>query len=146
MLRRMKPNHNMMKFATLLLLLFACCFTAHSQATLPITRGIKLDSIFPVDDIISVKVRNNYGEHTLTVNELAKLKTLLKQATSAGGLVIKPGHIILSVKLKNNSIAKPGLAYASTGSVHFDGATSRNGQIFSNTFKLPAQLNFDNYR
>lgn len=105
-----------------------------------------LDSIFPIDNILSITVKNTSGEHTLKEIELKTLKEQLKKAKFAGGLLIKPGHLTLKVKLKDTSIAKPGFVYASTGSIHFDGGVDKFNQHFSGTFHLPTQLNFENYK
>lgn len=74
------------------------------------------------------------------------LKEQLKKATFAGGLLIKPGHITLTIKLKDSTVAKSGFVYASTGNLHFDGGVDKFNQNFSGTFHLPTQLNFDNYK
>jgi len=123
------------------------------QAQLPGTsvstkrdKGYLLDSIFPIDDIVSIQVTNFSGTHTLTTKELTALKDQLKQATYSGGLLVKPGHITVSIKLKDDAIAKPGFVYASTGNIHFDGGIDKVKQHFSGTFYLPTQLNFDNYK
>lgn len=105
-----------------------------------------LDSIFPIDNILSITVTNYNGEHTLLEEELTTLKEQLKNAKFAGGLLIKPGHITLTIKLKDTSIAKSGFVYASTGSIHFDGGVDKFKQHFSGTFHLPTKLNFDNYK
>jgi hypothetical protein len=105
-------------------------------------KGQLLDSIFPIDNILSVKVTNIHGTHILTTKELAELK----QATFAGGLLIKPGHIILNITLKDNTIVKSGFVYASTGKIHFDGGQDKSKETFSGTFNLLTQLNFDNYK
>jgi hypothetical protein len=109
-------------------------------------KGQLLDSIFPIDNIIRVKVTNINGTHLLTTTELTELKRQLKQAIFAGGLLIKPGHIILDITLKDNTIVKSGFVYASTGKIHFDGGLDKSKQTFSGTFNLPTQLNFDNYK
>ena len=122
---------------------------AHQQAESGITnkdKGQLLDSIFPIDNIASIKVTNNSGTHILNTKDLAALKGQLKQARFAGGLLIKPGHIILNIKLKDNTILKSGFVYASTGSIHFDGGTDKFKQRFSGTFYLPTKVNFDNYK
>jgi hypothetical protein len=108
--------------------------------------GQVLDSIFPIDNIIGIKVTNNSGRHNLTTKELTVLKGQLKLSKFAGGLLIKPGHIILDIKLKDTTIAKSGFVYASTGEIHFDGGTDKYKQRFSGTFYLPTKLNFDNYK
>ena len=109
-------------------------------------KGHVLDSIFPIQNIVSIKVTNNSGTHILTTEELTVLKRQLKQAKFAGGLLIKPGHILLNIKLKDTTIAKSGFVYASTGAIHFDGGVDKFKQRFSGTFYLPAKLNFDNYK
>jgi hypothetical protein len=109
-------------------------------------KGQVLDSIFPIDNIASIKLTNNSGTHILTAKELTVLKGQLKQAKFAGGLLIKPGHIIIDIKLKDNTIVKSGFVYASTGEIHFDGGTDKFKQRFSGTFYLPTKLNFDNYK
>ena len=119
--------------------------------------GHSLNSIFPIDDIESITVTNYHAStlltndtqnesHTLTADELNKLKTQFKGAKFAGGLLVKPGHIMLSVKLKTNSKAKTGSVYAYTGNINFEGATDRNGKKFSGTYYLPLAINFDNYK
>lgn len=109
-------------------------------------KGYLLDSIFPIESIISITVTNFSGTHTLTTKELTTLKEQLKKAKYAGGLLIKPGHITLTIKLKDNTVAKSGFVYASTGSIHFDGGVDQFKQHFTGTFYLPTKLNFDNYK
>lgn len=105
-----------------------------------------LDSIFPIDNIVSIKVTNNNGTHILTEKELTTLKGLLKRAKFAGGLLAKPGHITLDIKLEDNTTVKSGFVYASTGAIHFDNAIDKFKQNFSGSFYLPKNLNFDNYK
>ena len=107
---------------------------------------LRLDSIFPIDDIKSITVSNNSGTHTLTQEELVLLKEQLKAAKSSGSLSVKPGHITLSIELQTNTKAKPGWVYAYTGTVNFDGGTDKYGKGFSATFYLPLDINFDNYK
>lgn len=109
-------------------------------------KGFLLDSIFPIDNILSITVTNYSGRHVLNEIELEALKEQLKNAKFAGGLLIKPGHITLSIKLKDNSNAKSGFVYASIGSIHFDGGVDRFEKHFTGTFHLPTKLNFDNYK
>jgi hypothetical protein len=109
-------------------------------------KGQLLDSIFPIDNIASVTVRNNSGAHILSTKEWAVLKAQLKQARYAGGLLLKPGYIVLQFALKDTTIAKAGFVYSSTGAIHVDGGTDKFQHRFSGTFKLPTQLNFDNYK
>ena len=138
-----------MKHLLILVLSFIFAITvAHAQQgkprISPARKGYLLDSIFPIDNIIGITVSNNSGTHVLTAKELTYLKGQLKQARYAGGVIAKPGHIRLSLKLKNSS-EETG-AYAYTGSIHFRGATSRFNKYFSGSYYLPTQLNFDNYR
>ena len=109
-------------------------------------KGFLLDSIFPIDNILSITVTNYSGRHVLNEIELEALKEQLKNAKFAGGLLIKPGHITLSIKLKDNSNAKSGFVYASIGSIHFDGGVDMFEKHFTGTFHLPTKLNFDNYK
>jgi hypothetical protein len=109
-------------------------------------RGQLLNSLFPIADIVSIKVTNNSGTYLLTTKELRLLKEKLQEARFAGGLLIKPGHILLAIKLAGHTAARPGFVYGSTGAIHFDGGVDELGQRFSGTFNLPTKLNFDNYR
>jgi hypothetical protein len=126
------------------LLLSAC--TGRSSEIYNQENKYLLDSIFPIDNILSITVANYNGEHTLSEEELTALKEQLKSAKFAGGPLVKPGHISLTTKLKDTSIAKSGFVYASTGSIHFDGGVDKFKQNFSGTFHLPTELNFDNYK
>ncbi|MFZ1675623.1 MAG: hypothetical protein WBP41_12955 [Saprospiraceae bacterium] len=122
---------------------------AHQQRTSTIIqqdKGYLLDSIFPIDNIVNIKVTNFSGTHTLTAKELTILKEQLKQAKYAGGLLIKPGHITVSISLKDDTIAKTGFVYGSTGCIHFDGGIDKFNHHINGTFYLPTQLNFDNYK
>ncbi len=105
-----------------------------------------LDSMFPIDNIVSIKVTNYNGTHILSEKELTTLKGLLKRAKFAGGLLVKPGHITLNIKLKDDTTVKSGFVYASTGAIHFDNAIDKFKRKFSGTFYLPTKLNFDNYK
>lgn len=103
-------------------------------------------SIFPVEDIQSITVSNNSGKHTLTTKELTFLKEQLIAARYGGGLLVKPGHISLSIKLRAGSKAKLTSAYAYTGIVNFNFGTDRFGKRLYGTYYLPLAVNFDNYR
>ena len=140
------------KKGTFVLILFLTSLACFSQQKLKPNKDYAatkqthtLDSIFPIDDILSITVTNYYGTHQLTTNELAVLKEQLKKAKFSGGL-LKPGHIWLKIMLKENTTAKTGFVYAKEGSIHFDGGTSRFNKRFSGTYYLPVSLNFDNYK
>ena len=127
-----------------------CAFSQQQSKPNPeyntVRNTLRLDSIFPIDDIKSIIVSNNSGTHTLTKDELVVLKEQLKEAKSSGSLSLKPGHITLSIELQTNTKAKPGWVYAYTGIVNFDGGTDKYGKGFSATFYLPLDINFDNYK
>lgn len=129
----------------LLVAMFFACQPSESANTRQ-DKGYLLDSIFPIESILSITVTNFSGIHTLTTKELTTVKEQLIKAKYAGGLLIKPGHITLTIKLKDNSVAKSGFVYASTGSIHFDGGLDQFKQPFTGTFYLPTKLNFDNYK
>jgi hypothetical protein len=105
-----------------------------------------LDAVIPVDDIQSITVTNYSGTHTLTKKELTVLKKQLKQAKFAVGLLVKPGHVTLSIKLQTNSKAKTGYVYAYEGMVNFDEGVDKSGKRFTGTYYLPSSINFDNYK
>ena len=138
--------------STLLTLLLSSSLCSISQQSKPNTEYntvrnvLRLDSIFPIDDIKSIIVSNNSGTHTLTKDELVVLKEQLKEAKSSGSLSLKPGHITLSIELQTNTKAKPGWVYAYTGTVNFDGGTDKYGKAINATFYLPLDINFDNYK
>lgn len=111
-----------------------------------IEKNERLGSFFPVEDITEIIVDNNYGKHKLSMKELTILKQQLKMATFAGGLLIKPSHIIVHLNLNTKSVARPGFVYASNGAIHFDGGTNIQGKKFCGTYYLPLLLNFDNYK
>ena len=140
------------KHTILLSILLSATLCAFSQQSKPnpqynaVRNVLRLDSIFPIDDIKSITVSNNSGTHTLTQEELVILKEQLKEAKSSGSLSVKPGHITLSIELQTNTKAKPGWVYAYTGTVNFDGGTDKYGKGFSATFYLPLDINFDNYK
>ncbi|MBK9106624.1 MAG: hypothetical protein IPL92_19215 [Saprospiraceae bacterium] len=127
-----------------------CAFSQQKSKPNPeynaVSNVLRLDSIFPIDDIKSITVSNNSGTHTLTQEELVLLKEQLKEAKSSGSLSVKPGHITLSIELQTKTKAKPGWVYAYTGIVNFDGGTDKYGKGFSATFYLPLDINFDNYK
>ena len=77
---------------------------------------------------------------------MTTLKKQLKEAKFAGGLLVKPGHITLSIKLHTKTKAKTGYVYAYEGMVNFDGGVDKTGNNFSGTYYLPLALNFDNYK
>jgi hypothetical protein len=139
-------------------LTFGMCFLAFislaQQNSKPNERFARLDSkkahilnsIFPVDDIVSITVTNYNGIHKLTPKELAFLKEQLKKAKWAGGLLVKPGHITMRMQLKTNTAAKIGEVYPTQGSIHFEGAVNKFGEPFMGTYHLPLAVNFDNYK
>jgi hypothetical protein len=136
-------------FAFIMCLLALTCLSQQAKPNkyyTAIKQTQTLDSIFPVDDILSITVTNYYGTHKLTRTELSVLKEQLKQAKFAGGLIVKPGHISLKITLKDNTTAKPGFVYAYEGSIHFDGGINRFNKHFSASYYLPVSLNFDNYK
>jgi hypothetical protein len=105
-----------------------------------------LIEVFPVEDIQSITVTNYNGTHLFTNNELIFLKRQLKEAKFAGGLLEKPGHIALSIKLKTGSKAKTGDVYAYEGTINFDGGIDKYGNTFSGTYYFPLSINFDSYK
>ena len=105
-----------------------------------------LASVFPVNDIVSITVTNFSGTHTLTKSELLVLKQQLSQSRFAGGLLVKPGHASLSIRLAPTSKAKPGYVYVFNGMVNFDGGLDKSGNRFSGSYYLPLSVNFDNYK
>ena len=109
-------------------------------------KKICLDSIFPVNDIMQITVTNLYVSHILTPAQLIRLKAQLEKAKSAGGLLAKPGHIFLHIKMKGTSNSKPGFVYCYTGEINFEGGINKTGQKFLGTFLLPTRINFDNYK
>ncbi|AEV97454.1 hypothetical protein A4D02_35750 [Niastella koreensis] len=139
---------------TILILIFlSVCHSAFSQQKdkpnayyQSVQNRHSLDSIFPVDDIQSITVTNYNGTHALTKDKLTFLKGQLKKAKFAGGLLLKPGHITLTIKLKANSKAKTGYVYAYKGNINFDAAIDKHGNNFSGTYYLPLAINFDNYK
>lgn len=141
-----------MRIIAILILALATYFGSAQKATTPeylvenSDRHIKLNSIFPIDNIAMIKITNNYGTRFLTEKELLNLKKQLKQAKFAGGLLIKPGHILFDIKLKNNSIIKPGCVYGSVGEIHFESGVNKFNKRFSGTFILPEKINFDNFK
>ncbi|MBC8051446.1 MAG: hypothetical protein H7Y13_00095 [Sphingobacteriaceae bacterium] len=160
----MKPTHKLVT-KTILTFVFIfvtiSTFSQKADKTNPYYRSVKnghsLNSIFPVDDIESITVTNYHASglltndtqkasYALTEDELNKLKKQFKDAKFAGGLLVKPGDIMLSVKLKATSKAKTGSVYAYKGNINFDRATDRNGNKFSGTYYLPLAINFDNYK
>ncbi len=120
------------------IILASCC---HGQ----LPAKIRLATIFPVDSITKIRVSNFTGTHSLSENELAKLKALLKNAVIVG-LTAKPGHITLEITLTENCLANPGFTYVTSSGLHFENAKDRLGQPFQGTVILPEIINFDNYR
>ncbi len=104
-----------------------------------------LDSLFPIEEIISITVENNSAKHLLSKKQILKLKQLLLKARYSEGLQLKPGHIKLSIKLASKSLAKIGFVYAYNGNINFDGGIDRFGNRFSGTYLFPLNINFDNY-
>lgn len=105
-----------------------------------------LGSVLPIDNIKSITVNNYRGQHTLTTSQLSTLKKQLKEAKFAGGLLVKPGHITLSIAFEINTKANAGYVYAYQGMINFDGAIDKAGNHFSGTYYLPLSVNFDNYK
>jgi hypothetical protein len=111
-----------------------------------VANGQSLDLIFPIEDIQSITVTNYNGTHALSGNELAALKEQLKKAKFAGGLLVKPGHVTLAIKLQAKTKARAGYVYAYEGMVNFDGGVDKKGSNFSGSYYLPLSVNFDNYK
>ena len=105
-----------------------------------------LSEIFNIEDIQSVKVRNINGKHQLTLKELKHLKKCLKAAKPIGGLIEKPGHIFLEIKLKENKVVRLGYVYASKQSIHFENGIDKNDQEFTGSYRMPKGFNFDSYK
>jgi hypothetical protein len=148
-------KHSTSVFFVLLLLL--CSFGSHLTASDPFLlehpdpkpssfSPYSLDSIFPVDDILQIKVSNLYGVYVLKDQELIKLKKELKNAKYAGCFFAKPRHVFIELQLKKGSAASVNYILCSTGEVHFDNGISRFGKKFQGTFNLPSMVNFDTYK
>ena len=109
-------------------------------------RGGKLDAIFPIENILSITVRNIHGKYQLTNKELSSLKSELKLAKYTGGLLEKPGHVFLEIKLKKTKFTKSGYVYASKGYIHFDKGTDFYNKQFSGSYELPNKFDFDKFK
>ena len=105
-----------------------------------------LNEIFDIESIQSVKIININGKHQLTLKELKHLKECLKVAKPIGGLVEKPGHIFLEIKLKENKIVHLDYVYASKQIIHFDNGIDKNNQEFKGSYRMPKGFNFDSYK
>src|SRR5450432_3754777 len=93
----------------------------HSISDLQMDTTTVLEKILPIDSIVGIIVNNFNGKHKLSLQELKFLKPALKNAKFAGGLLIKPNHIILEIQMTPKTPINPGLVYASLGQIHFDG-------------------------
>jgi hypothetical protein len=105
-----------------------------------------LNEIFNIESIQSVRITNINGKHQLTLKELKHLKECLNLAKPIGGLIEKPGHIFLEIKLKENKIVKLGYVYASKQTIHFENGIDKNDQEFTGSYRMPKGFNFDNYK
>ena len=105
-----------------------------------------LADVFPIENIQSVTITNINGKHKLTSTELKHLKKNLKLAKYTGGLLEKPGHIFLLIKLKETKNVVLGYVYASKNYIHFDNGVDKNNNEFTGSYKLPEKFNFDSYK
>ncbi len=105
--------------------------------------GQSLNEIFPIKDIIEIKVTNYSGQHILKGKELLNIKSQIGTAKYTGGLLVKPGHILLNIKLKGNKDG--GYVYAENDLINFDTGKNLKGQNFSGSFRLNKSINFDNF-
>ena len=105
-----------------------------------------LTEVFPIENIESVIITNINGKHKMTSAELGHLKKNLKLAKYSGGLLEKPGHIFLEIKLKKTKSVVLGYVYASKNYIHFDKGIDKNNIEFTGSYKMPAKFNFDSYK
>ena len=105
----------------------------------------KLGEILPVDSILGITVTNYSGRHKLSPDELNILKTELKNASFAGGLLIKPNHTQIKFQFKSKTSITLGQVYGSLGQIHFEGILNDKSAI-DGTFILPSKINFDSYK
>ncbi|WP_152561014.1 hypothetical protein [Flavobacterium sp. ASV13] len=115
-----------------------CIFKQDSEAKM-------LGEVFPIEKIESVIITNINGKHQMTSVELEHLKKNLKLAKYSGGLLEKPGHIFLEIKLKRTKNVVLGYVYASKNYIHFDKGIDKNNREFTGSYKMPAKFNFDSY-
>ena len=105
--------------------------------------GQSLNEIFPIKDIIEIKVTNYSGQYVLNGDELLDIKSQIGTSKYTGGLLVKPGHIFLKFKLKGNKDG--GYVYVKNDLINFDIGKNLKGQNFSGSFRLNKSINFDNF-
>jgi hypothetical protein len=106
-----------------------------------VKKSQSLNDIFPIKDIIEIKVTNYSGQYILNSKELLDVKTRIGISKYKGGLLVKPSHIFLKIKLKENKDA--GNIYIVNDLINFDSGKNRKGEYFSGSFKLNKSINFD---
>ncbi len=108
-----------------------------------IKKNQSLNDIFPIKDIVEIKVTNYSGQYILKSKELLAVKTQIGMSRYAGGLLVKPGHLILKIRLKSNKDG--GYIYVKNNLLNFDNGVNLKGEKFSGSFKLNKSINFENF-
>ena len=90
--------------------------------------------------------KNTAQSDTTATTQKKELKNILKLARYSGGLLEKPGHIFLKIKLKKTKNVNLGYVYASKKYIHFDGGIDKNNKEFTGSYLLPKNFDFDNYK
>ena len=113
------------------------------EELIDIQKNQALNEIFPIKEIIEIKVTNYSGQYVLNGKELIDIKSHVGTAKYTGGLLVKPGHIFLKFKLKGNKDG--GYVYVKNDLINFDTGKNLKGQNFSGSFRLNNSINFDNF-
>ena len=102
-----------------------------------------LNEIFPIKDIIEIKISNLYGNYVLNGKDYIEIKSLIGNAKYQGGLHLKLGHVLLTITLKGKQSG--GYIYVNDDLINFENGHNLKGEHFSGSFKLNKKINFDNF-
>jgi len=111
-----------------------------------VKENIKLGAIYPIKKITKITIRNDWRKnHTLTKLELEKMKKALLEATSNGGLLLKPGHLSMEIEFEKPDMRTKDYVYMYSGSIHFDTGIDNKGKRFCGSFDFPKSIDFEKY-
>jgi len=98
-----------------------------------------LDSIFPMDEFVDIRVTDKQGDYFLSNKQITYLIKNLKLSSYMGGLSVKP-ELQVHFLTKKNKTEKQQI-YLSKTAIHFDIGVDRWGNKFQGSFNMP--MTFD---
>ncbi len=130
----------MKKNLLIVIVLTAFSIQLYSQKKIP---TIKIETFFPLDSLKSVEIYNAWEnkKYSLSTKGILRLKEILTVAEADQMLLLKPGHLRMTVHFKNPNTLKTYYIYMYATDIFLDPPYNSNKPIYHIKLKKPIDWN-----